>query len=194
MAIAIPAGISTLLTLGGIGLGIAGAVANTSATIAANNYQATVAKRNAAIMTENANRSIQVAQQAQIKQDQETRALLGEQIAVQSASGLKIGGKSQMLTRKSARTLGRMDALNVRYEGELEAYNYKMAAQDSIDNAGFLKQSNNFALLSGFLNAASIGVTGIGNLKPNSLNSLFGPAKQSQAVSAPWTINAGFAR
>lgn len=170
MAFAIPAGLSTLLTIAGIGVGIAGAVASTSATISANNYQKQVAARQAEIMNTNAERAGQAAQQAQIQQDQQTAALLGEQLATQSASGLKIGGKSQMLTRKSARELGRLDALTVRDAGDVEVFNYRMLAQDEADKIKYLNQANGTALLTGFLDAASVGLTGLKNLSaPGSL-------------------------
>jgi hypothetical protein len=140
---------------------LAGVAASTSATISANNYQAQVAQRNADLMNENARRAIDVAQQEQIQQDQKTRGLLGEQVAAQSASGLKLGGRSYMLTRKSARQLGRLDALNIRQDGDITAFNYRMAAQDNLDQITQLKSANKTALLSGFLDAASVGLTGL---------------------------------
>lgn len=160
MAFAAPA-LAVIGTVAAIG----GAVVSTAATIQANNYQAQVAKRNAELMNANAERAVQRSQQEQLQKDQETRALLGEQIAAQSASGLKLGGRSQILTRKSARMLGRLDALNIRTAGDTEAFNYRMMAQDEYDKIKFLGQSNNFALASGFLNAISAGATGFSNLK-----------------------------
>lgn len=180
MAFAIPAGLSTLLTVAGIGVGLAGAVASTSATIQANNYQKEVARRQAVIMNANAERAGQAAQQAQIQQDQQTAALLGEQLAAQSASGLKVGGKSQMLTRKSARQLGRLDALTVRDAGDVEVFNYRMLAQDETEKIKYLNQANGTALLTGFLDAASVGLTGFKNLSSHS--SLLGQTKNTSLI------------
>jgi hypothetical protein len=186
---------STLLTIASIGLGVAGVVASTSATIAANNYQAQVAQRNADLMMENAQNAIQASQAAQLQQDQQTRALLGEQLAVQSASGLRIGGKSQMMTRKSARELGRQDALTIRDAGEREAYNFKQLAEDSNAQVNFLHSSNQSALVSGFLDAASIGITGLRNVKGSQLQSMFGASKtKSIANSYKANTNLRFAR
>lgn len=184
MAFAIPAGLSTLLTIGATVAGIAGAVVSTSATIAANNYQAEVAKRNADLMNKNAERAGAAAQQAQIQQDQATAALLGEQIAAQSASGLKLGGRSQMLTRKSARELGRLDAMTIRNEGDVNVFNYRMMAQDETEKIKFLNQASGYALLGGFLDAASVGLTGLKGLGSQGTTGLFGQTKKPFSADA----------
>lgn len=177
MAFAAPA-----LPVIAIGLGILGAVVNTSATIASNNYQAEVARRQQAIMEQNAVNAIQRSQQEQIQQDNLTRALLGEQIAAQSASGLKLGGKSQVLTRKSARELGRLDALNIRNAGEIEAYNFRVSAEDARQKAQFLQQSNIFALLGGVLDAGSSVVGGLRTTPTSQLSSIFGPRRTTLSI------------
>lgn len=191
MAFAIPAGLSTLLTIGGTIAGIAGAVVSTSATISANNYQKEVARRNAELMNKNAERAGDAAQQAQIQQDQATAALLGEQIAAQSASGLKLGGRSQMLTRKSARELGRLDALTIRNEGDVNVFNYRMMAQDETDKIKFLSQANNYALLGGFLDAASIGLKGVQSLGTQGTTGLFGNQKKPFSANSYVRKNSG---
>ena len=164
MAFAIPAGISTFLTIAGTAAAVGGAIISTSAALQANKYQQQVASRQAAQMEENARRAGFAAQVQQEDQDRAARALIGEQIAAQSASGLKLGGKSQMLTRKSARELSRLDALNIRQAGDVEVYNYRMMAQDKFDELKFLKQQSGSILLSGFLDAASAGISGVSKL------------------------------
>lgn len=139
---AIPAGLSTLLTIASVGVGIAGVVASTSATIQANNYQAQIAERNRQLMEINAQRAVERASLAQQQQDEQTKALLGQQIAAQSASGLSLYGGSAMLTRKSARELGRMDAIRVKEAGDIEAFNYRMAAADALDQIKFYQSAN----------------------------------------------------
>lgn len=191
MAIAIPAGISTLLTLAGTAAAIGGTIISTSAAMQANKYQQQVLARQAAQMEENAGRATQAAQVNQQQQDMQTRALIGEQVAAQSASGLKLGGKSQMLTRKAARELGRMDALNIRQAGDVEAYNFRMIAQDKFDELKFTKGQAGSILLSGFLDAASAGITGLRGLPKSNLDSLFGARKVSNysasiGTRGPW--------
>lgn len=188
---AIPAGLSTLLTIASVGVGIAGVVASTSATIQANNYQAQIAERNRQLMEINAQRAVERASLAQQQQDEQTKALLGQQIAAQSASGLSLYGGSAMLTRKSARELGRMDAIRVKEAGDIEAFNYRMAAADALDQIKFYQSANSSALLSGFLDAASVGITGLRNMPPTSLSSLLGGRKVSATGSATGGLGVG---
>ena len=168
----------TILTIASIGIGIAGAAASTSATINANNYQAQVAERNRQLNELNATRAEQAGQQAQIQQDDQTRALLGEQLAEQGASGLSLNSKSSMLTRKTARMLGRLDSINVRQAADVEAFNFRMAAEDNYNQIQYLNSANNSALLTGFLDAASVGLTGLSSDKQLT-NSLIGARKSN---------------
>jgi hypothetical protein len=188
---ALPAGLSTLLTVASIGVGIAGVVASTSAQMQANDYQRMVAERAAATNEENAQRTINAAQAAQQDQDRQTRALIGQQIATQSASGLKLGGRSQMLTRKTARELGRLDALNIRQAAEVDAYNFRVAGADAMAESQFMRTANSNALLSGFLDAASVGLTGVQNL---SKSGLFKTKTSLSAGSRALTGSLRFAR
>lgn len=177
---ALVAALPTIATVASTAIGIAGVIMTTSANMEAANYRAEVARRNAEIMEMNAQNAIQRSQMEQIQQEEITRSLLGEQIAAQSASGLKLGGRSQMLTRKSAREIGRRDALNVRHAGEIEAYNFRVAAQDAQSEAGFLRQTARNAQLAGFLEGAGTLVGGLGKLKFDSGGSLLGTRKLSK--------------
>lgn len=142
---------------------------NELAAARAAEYQRQVAEQNAAISIRNAERSIRVSQIEQQDQDAVTRAMIGEQISLQGASGLALGGRSQLLTRKSAAALGRKDALNVRYAGEVQKYNYLVEAANQ-QAAGTLKgmekesyersaaqsrRAAGMSLLAGWLNAGA---------------------------------------
>lgn len=153
-----------LLTLISVGVGLAGTAVSTFSQISAANYQAQIAERNKEIMLENAKRAITASQQAQVEQDRKSAFLLGQQEAAQSASGLSLGGRSQMLTRKAARELARMDALNVRQAGEIEAYNFRVMAEDAASKAQFLKNSTGSLLLEGFLGGGATIIGGAGKL------------------------------
>lgn len=167
MAFAAP--IIPFLPLIAAGVGVAGAAVSAAATISANNYQKKVAERNRQLALENAKRAETQAQADQLSQDMKTRELLGQQIAAQSASGLKLGGRSQMLTRKAARELGRMDALNIRREGDVARWNYEQIANDETEKIKQFNSANGFALLSGFLDAAGAGISGLSNKSTLSL-------------------------
>ena len=167
----------TIATVVGTGVAVVGAIQAGNAAAEAHRYQAMVADRQREVMLTNAERALQRSQAEAQQQDQTTRALLGEQLAAQSASGLKIGGRSQMLTRKSARELGRLDALNIRNAGQIEAYNYKVAAEDSSNAALFERSSASNSQLSGWLNAGSALIGGVGNLKLPNSSSIIGKVK-----------------
>lgn len=152
------------LAIAGTVASVAGIAIQTSAAVNASNYQAQVAERNKAIQLENADRSIARAQQEQEDTDRKSAFLYGQQTAVQAASGLKLGGRSFLLTRKSSRELGRLDAENVRQAGELEAYNYRVLSADSGQAADFARGQANSSLLEGFLNAGSTIIGGAGKI------------------------------
>jgi hypothetical protein len=124
---------------------------STSAAVQRANFEAQVQERNRVAMEDNAVRSQYNAQVQQQESDRQASALIGEQVAAQSASGLKLGGRSQMLTRKSAKQLARLDALNIRQAGEVEAYNYRMGAEDAALAAGFARSTASNAMTEGFL-------------------------------------------
>lgn len=143
------------LLIASTAVGVVGGIVQTSAAINASNYQASVAQRQAEISQDNAVRAEQAAQVEQQQQDEQTKAALGSILATQGASGLSVSGKSQLLTRKTAATLGRQDALNVRQAGDLAAYNYKQQSLDSSAAAEFAHQQASEDLLAGFLDAGS---------------------------------------
>lgn len=166
----------------GTAIGVFGAIQSANATAQSQMYQSQVAERQRQINLMNAQRAADRAKQEQVQTDDQTRALLGEQIAAQSASGLKLGGRSQMLTRKSARQLGRLDALNVIHAGQIEAYNYRVAAEDSAGEARFLRQSASNSALTGWLDAGSTLIGGIRSTNLFRVPSLLGPTKLNRTI------------
>lgn len=147
--------IGTIGTLIGGGLSAYGMIQSGNAQAQAASYQAQVADHNAKIADDNARRAIERSQIAQQNQDQLTRAQLGTQEALQGASGLSMGGGSQILTRKSAAQLGRLDALNVRQEGEIERYNFQTQAENQRSEAGLSRMRGENAKTAGYLGAFS---------------------------------------
>lgn len=144
----------------------------------ASQANASIMEMNAQISEDNAVRAIQRAQVEQEAQDQQTRAFLGEQLAVQSSSGVNIGSGSPVLTRVAARELGRMDALNIRQAGELESYNYKVDAASGRAQAQVERTNAAMGLLGSFLSAGSA-IT----KAPRTQRSVFGPTPSSRPAS-----------
>jgi hypothetical protein len=117
-------------------------------------YQASVANMNADIAKDNAKRAIERASINAEDQDYQTKALLGEQESQQAASGVTLSGKSQILTRESARKLGRRDSLNIIQAGSVEAYNYRTQAANFKAEAEAAKISGISSLIGGIAGAA----------------------------------------
>lgn len=135
----------------GVAISAAGAIMQGIQQQKMMNYQAELQERQAEISLDNAARAVHRSQVEQESQDMAALALLGQQEAIQAASGL--GGRSQALTRKSSRMLARQDALNVRQAGELEAESYVVDAEGLQASAHLSRMSGQNALLSGFLGA-----------------------------------------
>jgi len=126
-------------------------------------FQEELARRNAKIAEDNAARAISRSQVEAQDQDMINLAFLGEQEAVQSASGL--GGRSQFLARKSAVELGRRDTLNGRQAGEIEAYNYQVEAMGQRAQASMHRAEAGNALLAGFLNTTRSLIGGVQSIQ-----------------------------
>lgn len=159
-------GLSGAASLIGTLFSVAGGLMEASAARKAADYQAKVAENNAKIATENANRASQTAQEQQIQSDNEIAAFIGQQEAVQSASGLSTTGRSQLLTRKSAARLGRQDAANIIARGNQETRNFHQQSADFLNEANQARASGRAAATRGVLGAASGLVSLVGNASP----------------------------
>lgn len=153
------------------------------------NYQSEVANMNARVAKDNAMRASAVSQIEAQESDLQTKALLGEQITSQTASGVSLSGRSQLLTRNTARMLGRRDAENI-------------IAAGSAERSNFLTQRNQFkaegkmAKLSGYVGAAGAvldaasGMTGIKANAAKPPTSLVGSATSvARPIPKPVTLN-----
>lgn len=136
-------------------IAMAGSVLGGLANFSAGQFRARIATMNREVALENADRAIARSQVEQMDQDTQTAALIGEQEALQGASGLSLTSRSHIRTRASARTLGRVDALNVRQAGEIESYNYQVDAENFRAEASASQSEALFGLVEGFLGAGS---------------------------------------
>lgn len=169
-------------------IAMAGAVLGGISQFTAGQFRAKVATMNRQVALENADRAIARSQVEQMDQDTQTAALIGEQEALQGASGLSLTSRSHIATRRSARTLGRVDALNVRQAGEIESYNYQVDAENFRSEAAASQSEALFGLVEGFLGAGSAfagskaGESLIGGLKATK-RSLIPPIPATRPVS-----------
>lgn len=156
--------LAPILTVASTVVSLIGVAVTANANARAAEFAAQQADRRREIQLRNAVRATELAQAEQLRQDQIARGLIAEQIALQSASGLALEGRSQMLTRKSARRLARDDAAAIREAGEIDALNFRMAAEDEGYNAEFSRMEGRNALLSGFIEGAGIAIGGASSL------------------------------
>lgn len=144
-----------IFTSGGF-LQAAGSILSGVAGLATGIYQNNVAKMNAQIAEDNAKKAVDRANLNAQDQDNLTRAALGDQLEVQSASGLSLNSKSQVLTRKAAKRLGAQDAMNVRQGGDAEAANYNQQAANFRADGKAALFSGGVGLLSSFIDAGTV--------------------------------------
>jgi hypothetical protein len=162
----------SLLSTVGTVAAIGGTILSGVSAYGAARHQQKVGEMNAKVAEENATRTRERAALEAQEQDTQTLALLGAQEAAQSASGLSLGGRSQILTRKAARELGRKDALNIRQAGEIEAYNYQVDAANQRSSAQFAGSQGTGSLLGSFLGA---GQSLIGGARSTRMSNRFDP-------------------
>lgn len=136
--------------------------------IAQGNYAKAVADMNAQIAETNAKRETERANIEAQESDMQTLGLLGQQEAAQSASGISLSSRSQVLTRRAARELGRLDALRIVNQGQQNAYNFRvdaanMRAQGAADRAsGIASGIGSFLSAGGSLLGSSKSVANAG--------------------------------
>jgi len=153
------------------------------------NYQAEVANMNAKIAKDNAMRAAARGQIEAQENDLTTKALLGDQLVAQAASGVTLSGRSQLLTRNTARMLGRRDSENI-------------LAAASTERSNFLAQRNQFkaegkmAKLSGYVGAAGSvldAASGMASIKTGAMRpaeSLVGGSTSvARPIPKPVTLN-----
>lgn len=123
-------------------------------------YQARIAEQNAKIAESNATRALQKGQIDAQEQDALTAQTLGEQESAQSASGLSLHSGSAILTRKTARELGRLDALRTIHDSEMEAHGHRTQAWGYRAEAEGARAEGRASLIGGFLSGAGNLVAG----------------------------------
>lgn len=134
---------------------LAGAAVNTLGEFRSDMYQSAVLRNNARIARQNAATASTAAQIEQQRSDLEYGQLQGEQLAAQGASGLDIMGRTQSLTRKAGREVGRQAARDIREQGTAEARNYLQESANLRGQAREQKVQGYFNLAGNALNTAT---------------------------------------
>ncbi len=155
-------------------LAIGSAIAGGVSSFSAGQYQAAIAKRNATIAEQNAGKSSDAAQMKAYQSDRQGAALLGEQAAIQGASGLS--GTSQYFLRQQTQDALRQDRTNISLEGLAQSRNDLQESANFRAQASQANTQSLFDLGQGFLKA---GGAALKNGGPGG-TSLIGGSKSSR--------------
>jgi hypothetical protein len=145
---------ATMKAVGAIRQGNAQAAAYESQA-QANDYNAQVAQQNAATASAQGNAN----EEAQRRQ---ARIALGQQRASIAEAGIGTGGSASDLYEQSVSN-SELDALNIRYQSQLQSTGYLNQAGLETWQAGQNRRNSSAARVSGYINAGAQALGGYGN-------------------------------
>lgn len=145
---AVPAFLGSSTGIAALGIASAGLTGLTA--IQQGNYQNAVAKNNAMIAEQNANRLSEASQLEAQRSDIDYRALIAEQLAQQGASGFDVLGRSAIGARRTTARTGRRAARDIIHQGASDARN-------RLQEAANFRTEGKQAKLQGYM-------TGVGSL------------------------------
>lgn len=131
----------------GTALAVGSAVVGGIQGYTSSQYRAQVARMNAKIAEQNAERAIQRTGVEAQDEDATTLAMLGELEAQQGASGLTLNSRTFRNVRKNAREVGRLNTQRIVQGGQIEAYNYRTDAANFTAEARAARSDAMFSLL-----------------------------------------------
>jgi len=149
MAVAVPYLIMASAVVGAVG-------AVNSANAQADNYrfQAQAQQTNATIAQQNAHNQLLVTDANEDQKRRKSAMQLGEQRASLLTAGIGADGSASDAIGQSAAN-AELDALNIRYQGQLQAANYTNQSLMDTAQAGASNQSAHNAIQAGYIGAAS---------------------------------------
>jgi len=118
-----------------VALALASTAISGWSSFAQSNYQAQVAKNNAKIAEDNANRASYASQIEQMRSDREYRAEEATQLASQAASGLDVLGRSQIASRSNLARVRGEQALDIRNQGLFDVRNFQQQQANFLGEA-----------------------------------------------------------
>ena len=118
-----------------LALGVASTVVSGISNFQQAKYQSAVAKNNAKIAGQNAERAEYASQIEQMRSDREYRAQQGAQLATQAASGLDVMGRSQSMSRLNLFRVAGEAATDIRRKGEYDVRNFQQEQANFLGEA-----------------------------------------------------------
>lgn len=116
-------------------LAIAGTAIQGISAFQQGQYQSAVAKNNAKIAEDNANRASYASQIEQMRSDREVRAAEGTLLATQAASGFDVLGRSQLASRTNLARVRGEQALDIRQQGLFDVRNLQQEQANFLGEA-----------------------------------------------------------
>jgi hypothetical protein len=116
-------------------LAIAGTVLQGFSQFQQNQYQSAVAKNNAKIAEQNADRASYASQIEQMRSDREYQAQEASLLASQAASGLDVLGRSQVMSRANVGRVRGEAAVDIRQQGLFEVRNFQQEQANFLGEA-----------------------------------------------------------
>ena len=119
------------------------------------NAQAKAAGNEAIIAQQQARTAQQVAAAQEGTQFQRNAMVEGSQLASIAQSGTGVTSVSAQNVMRQTAINDQLDALNIRYQGQLQAHDYGVQAQEAQTAQGIYKSNAQNALMSGYIGAGS---------------------------------------
>lgn len=140
-------------------MSVMGAVSGGQQRSAQYEAQQRAAEYNAAVGRQRADSALQVAGRREDQQRREAAFVIGKQRAASAQSGLGLGGTAADIERQSE-VMAELDALNIRYEGQMKAHGYLAGAAQEDYAASVAGASSSSARSGGYLAAATRALAG----------------------------------
>lgn len=154
-------------TIAATAISAAGSMVSANAQSQAMKYQAKVDEMNARIEDKRAVDAIERGQKEEQLQRREVSAFMAKQTAAQAAAGLDVGYGSPLQTIVDTAVLGELDAMQIRKNAEIEAYDRKVGAANYRASADMNRAGARNAMIGGFFDAAGTIVGGAGQAWKN---------------------------
>lgn len=167
-----------------IPLAIAGTALQGISAFGESQYRSAVAKNNAKIAGENADRASYAAQIEQMRSDREYLAQQGTLLASQAASGFDVLGRSQMAARANLDRVRGEAAMDIRQQGLLQVLSLHQEQANFLGEARAAKTQAWMGLAATAFDMAGIVASPAGK---KFTNSLIGGSKSTVGSTATYT-------
>ena len=152
--------IGTIAMVAGTVTGVTGTIISAVGQSQAADYNAKVARQNAIYAEQAGQQQRQIAAENERRQRLRTEKLLGAQRAGYGKAGVTMEGSPLEVMGETA-TQGELDALNIRYGGEVGAYNANVQASRYRSQASFYDFESGRTMATGMIGAGTTLLTGV---------------------------------